>query len=321
MSKNTKTGYHALARRNAFAANPLTDLTVIGLDTDDGPEHPLFDPRVLEPPDEKTVKNIMAIGITQPIVTRKNGDRIEVVAGRRRVINAREASRRLVELGGDPVLVPLSPRKGSDLDMFGVMVAENEHRRGDTPLGKARKAQRYQNMGASVDDIAVAFGVERQTVELWLRLLDCDDKVLAAVEAGRLSASAAVSMHSLRREQQRGVLADMVASGKPLTKAYVAATVRSLNEDATEPPYIFEGDELRDGVQTRPDPRPPRPLSDRADVVVAPGRRVLKKIVALAESGDVELDPTVIKTIKVLVGAAHPRSVKGMVAAMAKASG
>jgi ParB family chromosome partitioning protein len=85
-------------RLNAFAVDP-DNLIIIGLDTDDGPEHPLYDERVKLPLDESTVLNIMAIGVKEPVLVRKTDGNPEVVDGRRRTMHAREANRRLRELG------------------------------------------------------------------------------------------------------------------------------------------------------------------------------------------------------------------------------
>src|SRR3989337_1776752 len=100
-------------RANLFLVDP-DDLVVIGLDTNAKSlnDHYLFDATVREPIDETLVASIMTHGIIQPITVQKDGDKILVVAGRRRVRHAREANVRLKKAGAPPVSVPCtSPRK------------------------------------------------------------------------------------------------------------------------------------------------------------------------------------------------------------------
>jgi hypothetical protein len=101
------------AKRGNLFLVPPEDITIIGLDTEDGPEHPLFDERVLLPVDEALARNIAIHGVIEPVVIRKNGDDvIEVIDGRQRVRSARLANERLEAEGKEPVLVPVVRRVG-----------------------------------------------------------------------------------------------------------------------------------------------------------------------------------------------------------------
>lgn len=59
-------------RMQAFLVG-ADEVVVVGLDTDDGAEHPLYDERVKDPVDEATVQSVMALGVLQPITVRKSG--------------------------------------------------------------------------------------------------------------------------------------------------------------------------------------------------------------------------------------------------------
>lgn len=125
MAKNSIDAYGARGKSNVLYFDP-EDLVLI-LD----PAHPLYDRRVHLPPDEPTVRNIMALGVLETILIHKDpetGDVI-VVDGRRRVINAREANRRLHDLGKEPILVPALPKRADKGSLAGMMVAANEIRR------------------------------------------------------------------------------------------------------------------------------------------------------------------------------------------------
>jgi ParB family chromosome partitioning protein len=198
-------------RSDAFTLEPER----ITLVTD--PDHPLYDPRVLDDPDESMVRNIMVYGVIEPVVIRNNGETVEVIDGRGRVKAALEANRRLTAEGKQPIRVPAILRRGPDADMFGVLVSANECRREDNPLLKSVKAQRLIDMGKSVEEVAVAFGVRRQSVESWLSLGDVAQPVLDAVEAGDISATAAAQLSGLAREEQVKTFETMKAEGGKLT--------------------------------------------------------------------------------------------------------
>jgi ParB family chromosome partitioning protein len=198
-------------RSDAFTLEPER----ITLITD--PNHPLYDPRVHDDPEESLVRNIMVYGVIEPIIIRNNGETVEVVAGRGRVKAALEANRRLTAAGKQPIRVPAILRRGQDADMFGVLISENECRREDNPLLKSVKAQRLIDMGKTVEEVAIAFGVRRQSVEAWLSLGDVAQPVLDAVERGELSATAAAKLSGLDREKQVETLEAMKDEGGKVT--------------------------------------------------------------------------------------------------------
>jgi ParB family chromosome partitioning protein len=213
-------------RGNHFFMRP-EDLCVVGHDTADGPEHPLYDERVKHPLDDGMVRNIMFHGVLEPVLVRKDGDVPEVVAGRRRVLHAREANRRLHEQGHEEIEIPVIVRKGTDAAMAGIMISENEIRRDDGPLAKARKAQWLTERGRDLHEIAVYFGVTTQAVKGWLALMDCDDVVLQAVEDGELSATAAAQLATLPRKAQRETWRELAASEGKVTVAKASATAKA----------------------------------------------------------------------------------------------
>lgn len=208
-------------RLNAFAMNP-NDLVIIGHDTEDGPEHYLWDERVKLPLDESLTRNIMVHGVIHNVTVAKDADRVLVVAGRQRVRATREANIRLEREGRMPILVPVTVRRGEDSDLAGAGVSENEQRRADTPLVKAQKAQRLLNMGRSEELVATDLGLKVPHLRQLLKLLELAPKVRRAVESERLSASAAMELHGLERAAQEkkldGLLSDApAAKGKKVT--------------------------------------------------------------------------------------------------------
>jgi ParB family chromosome partitioning protein len=154
--------------------------------------HDLYDPRQAAPMDEALVLNIMAFGVLEPVVVRLDDGQATVVDGRRRVQAAREANKRLSAQGLDPIQVQCVRYRGSDAT--GAMITCNEMRLDDTPLARARKCERYLATGRSEEQAALAFGVGVPCVRSWLALLDAPKCVRDAVDAGKLSASAAKHM-------------------------------------------------------------------------------------------------------------------------------
>lgn len=201
--------------------------------------HPLYDERHDMPLDMHMVRNVMVHGILEPVIVRKNGEKkgepqIEVIAGRQRVRWAMEANKLLVAEGKQPIRVPATLKRGDSSDFMGIMISENEIRKGDTPLVRASKVQRYLNTGRSEDDAAVMFGVAVTTVRDWLALLDCDATVQKAVEKGTIAATiAARQLSKLPREEQKAALDALVASGATKgTRGMAAAQAQRTGGDA-----------------------------------------------------------------------------------------
>jgi len=216
------------SRLNAFGMDP-DDLTIVGLDTKDGREHPLYDERIHLGLTEEWVKNIMCYGVLEPVLVRKNGEQVEVIAGRQRVRGAREANKRLVAAGGEPIKVPCMVKRTSDGDAFGITLAENENRVDDSPIIRARKAQRYLDLGRSEEDVAVTMGLPLPSVKTLLNLLDLDDQVQRLVHDRRLSQTAAMTLRDLPREQQREKAEEYATLGVTVEEAKRQTKMRKSN--------------------------------------------------------------------------------------------
>lgn len=284
-------------RLNAFGMDP-NDLVIIGHDTKDGPEHPLFDERANLPLSEEMVNNIMFQGVLETVLVRKNGDAVEVVAGRQRVKNAREANKRLKKQGSTEIRVPVMVRKGDDSALLGVSISENEVRRDDTPSIKAEKLTRYLATGRSEQEAAVTFGVSVQTIKNWSKMADLDVKVRNAVDAGKIPASAAWNLAGLSREDQRAELDKLLVNGK----ATVKGTQRAVKNNKKK----RRGGGSEDGVE-----------------VEAPGKRLVFKVLKLNDklkrSGDDVLSPDFIKGIEWVLGEIGPSSIGGLTDLIRKA--
>jgi ParB family chromosome partitioning protein len=232
-------------RLHATAEKP-EELTIIGLDTKDGKEHPLFDERVYLPLDEGLVRNIMVFGVLEPALVRKNGPLTEVIDGRQRVRAAREANRRLSEQGAETVAVPCFCKRGDEQQIMGVMLS-TFIRQDDTALAKARKCQRYLDTGKSEADAAIVYGVGTQTIKGWLALLDLAPAVQRAVQSGQIAAGAALALGDLPHVEQAEKLAELLNGGKAkaATELKRQQKARQKGDDAVVRSKVVSRDTLR----------------------------------------------------------------------------
>lgn len=242
MSKNALDG----KRMNMFGYDP-DEFTIIGIDTDDGPEHTLYDVTFRHEIDEGMVLNIMELGVLDPVIVTKEPDdsergyRILVVNGRRRVIHAREAKKRMARLG-EPgsVCVPVVLKKGSDNLLEKVSLATNFVRMDDTTMGKADRAVKmlYRN-GGDYAEVAIAIGATVKTVQTYEKLMGLSTKVRKAVDAGYLSATAASKLSDLSKADQDSELAKLLeaSGGKRVStsQAKSAAAKKNGKAESTAP--------------------------------------------------------------------------------------
>jgi ParB family transcriptional regulator, chromosome partitioning protein len=213
MAKNSIDAYGASGKSNTLYFDP----EVLTLVTE--PTHPLYDSRVHWPLDESMVRNIMFQGVIQPIEVNKNPEtgEIEVVTGRQRVKNCREANRRLVERGEKPQLVPATVRKVAVRDRARVlsarMASENSIRQQESPITRAEKMAQQVSLGRSDEEVGILFGVRPQTVRASLELLECCAAVQDAVEAGKVNVTHAKQLAKLAPAEQRAKVAELIAAG------------------------------------------------------------------------------------------------------------
>lgn len=199
MAKNSTEAYGASGKTNVLNFEPER----LHLVTDRA--HPLYDERILLPLDESMVLNIMDQGVLEPIIVWKDPETglSCVVAGRQRVRHTLEANKRLMKEGKKPKLVPAVVKRGSAVRMAQAMISENEIRRADTPLGRAKKMADALERGHDEADLSLMFGVGVQTIRATLALLDATQAVKDAVESGDITVTQARQLANLSPDEQR----------------------------------------------------------------------------------------------------------------------
>lgn len=226
MAKSSTVAYGALGKTNVLSFDPASLQLVID------PKSPLYDDRVHSGPTEKMVRSIMVKGVRVPIIVAKNPETglTEVVDGRQRVINAREANRRLIAQGDEPVRVQavVSKYSGNGANLADVMVLTNELREQDTPTNRAKKMQRLADLGRSDEEIGDSFGITAQTVRSTLALLEAPAAVRQAVDAGKVTLTQAKQLAKLSPDEQREKVAELATAAEGAAPRERAAKQRAV---------------------------------------------------------------------------------------------
>lgn len=242
MPKASRDSLNAKGKRDTYMFDP-EDVVLV---TDE--KHPLYDERVNLPVDESLVLNIMFApdgvpqGVIEPISVARNSEtgKVEVIVGRQRVKAAREANRRLKKAGLEPVRVPALIQRVNAHRAMGMLISENELRQDDTPLGRAKKAQRYLDLGRDTKEIAVLFGISEASVKNMLGLLDAPAAVRAAVESGKISTSDGYKLSKLEPGEAKEKVAELVEHA-PRTPG------KKRSKNAKKAREIVSGDKGKDG--------------------------------------------------------------------------
>jgi len=207
---------------------------------------------------EEAAENVSRFGVRVPVLVKEHNGKLYVTDGRQRVIWARLATLVLREKGDEiGVRVPVTIDKGSDALVTQIIC--NEHRKEDSVVAKARKAQRARERGASEEEIQALFGVTRQTLANWKAILGCIPSILARVEAGEIPVQTAIKIGQLPANEQwaalsyveeRGGTLRGSAGAENIAAAAAAVTAQQLGENAAE------GDVSTSEPSTSPAPKP-----------------------------------------------------------------
>lgn len=187
-------------RRSSFLAYPED----LHLEKTSGKKH--YDPRVHSVFVERDVAWILTHGVQKAVLVEKCGDQCVVVDGRQRVINSREANCRLVAEGGERIMIPVAPKRGSAIKLFQISVICNTHRRDDCPVTEAFKMQQYLDMGHNENDCAELWGVSKYTIRNRLNLLSLCDEAQSAITAGTITVTRALGLINLSAKDQKAAL-------------------------------------------------------------------------------------------------------------------
>lgn len=187
--------------------------------------------------DVALAKNIAMLGVIDAVVCRTGTNPPEVVDGMQRVKAARYAKH---QLGVVDLKVVFTRRRGTDEDLFGVMVSANRFRHEDGPAKLARDASQMLAHGASDKQVEVTFGWTGQQRRDHLKLLDLPADVRAAVDAGTMALSTAIRPGAEVALRKAGDARDnggpVFDVDGPAPKKPRRVTARAVDEAAGRPP-------------------------------------------------------------------------------------
>ena len=207
-------------------------VVIIGLDTNDGPSHTLFDGESNETPlVEADVQFTYEHGVIQPVSCKRDGKRLLVVFGRGRTRQLREANKRRAANGLTPWFLPVQIVLGDAVKMLALKHGENSHRRDQNPLARARAAYDLAQQMPE-EKAAVILGLGLAQFRNVIKLLDLAPAVAQAVTRGEMSPSAAVKLTGLSEAEQTAKLAELSTGGAKPTIRDVEAKVREANGKA-----------------------------------------------------------------------------------------
>lgn len=167
---------------------------------------------------EELADTIRSMGLLQPIVVRREGQRLVVVAGHRRLA----AIRRLKWTDVD-VLVRNQMRPDA---VLAAMLIENGQRKDLDPIEEARGYRQLAQMGLTHTEIAIRVGRSTATVATRLALLDLPPDEQEDIRAGALTLNYVQNRAAHQRQQAR-LRAGGRAAGRPQgakTKPYFGDT-------------------------------------------------------------------------------------------------
>jgi ParB family chromosome partitioning protein len=151
---------------------------------------------------QELVDSIKQHGIIQPLIVRRRGDTLELIAGERRW---RAAQR--VGLAQAPIIV----REASDQDVLELALIENLQREDLNPIEEAKAFARLaREFNLRQEDIAQKVGKSRAAVANSMRLLDLDEQVQSWLTQNRVTVGHAKVLLSLKSGEEQRVLADEI---------------------------------------------------------------------------------------------------------------
>ena len=148
---------------------------------------------------EALAQSIKACGLIQNLVGLKEGDKIGIVAGGRRLRALQYLLENKEILASFPVSVRMAETEEQALEWAN---AENTARKGLNPAEEIKAYRTMQEKGFAPDKIAIAFAQTVRHVKGRLRLANLAEPILAALEAGEVTLDTA-SAYTITDDQEK----------------------------------------------------------------------------------------------------------------------
>lgn len=170
-------------------------------------------------PSKGFLKSVRRFGVLEQVILTPtpDGDRYNILFGRRRVIAAKEAGQERINAAIPSALT---------IEQIAMVTLTENMQRSANPLLEARMMRVLIESGYNQQSIAEELGVSQPQVAQRLRLLNLCEEVQAEIEGGNLTISIAKHMAGLDHDQQRSLLALADAEGRKLNLADINAVKR-----------------------------------------------------------------------------------------------
>ena len=172
---------------------------------------------------EELMDSIREHGVMQPLIVRRMGGKLELIAGERRW-----RASTAVGLPSVPVII----REASDKDVLELALIENLQREDLNPIEEAQAYVRLaREFEMKQEEIAKRVGKNRATVANAMRLLDLAGPLQEQLAQGRLSTGHAKVLLGVKDQNEQILLADMVMKGGLTVRATEKLVSSHLNPD------------------------------------------------------------------------------------------
>lgn len=176
MKKGLGKGLEALLSTEGYGDSSVTEIKINDIEPNVNQPRKNFDSEKLN----QMAESIKEHGIIQPIITRKKGDKYEIIAGERRWRAAR-----LAGLAKVPVVI----KEFTDKQVAQAALVENLQREDLNPIEEAAGYDSLmKEYKITQEDVARVIGKSRSAVANTLRLLTLDERVKGMIASGKLSA-------------------------------------------------------------------------------------------------------------------------------------
>jgi len=181
---------------------------------------------------EELASSIKSVGLIQPLVVQKKGDKYVLIAGERRL--------RACKIAGIEKVKCIVKEYENPLE---IALIENIQRKDLNPYEKALAFKRLMDeFGYTQEELARRLGISRSKVANTLRILNLGEQIIDLIIKGKISEGHAKVLLSVDDEEQRNKLAQLVVE-KNLSVRELEQIVKS-REDKKE--FELESEIIRE---------------------------------------------------------------------------
>lgn len=168
---------------------------------------------------EELANSIKSVGLIQPLVVQKKGDKYVLIAGERRL--------RACKLAGVQKVKCIVKEYENPLE---IALIENIQRKDLNPYEKALAFKRLMDeFGYTQEELAKRLGISRSKVANTFRILNLGKKIIDLIIEGKISEGHAKVLLSVEDEEQRNKLAELVAE-KNLSVRELESIIKSSDD-------------------------------------------------------------------------------------------